>query len=150
MGVVAGVRYLELLAKMSTEQGEKGGDQENVVSSSSEETAQQEDQPPRDTSVNEATPDTTQETPQPQQSTVPPTAQPPRVRHDWYQTQSDVYVNVMIKRLKRENVRVEFGERRLRVEVTLGEGETHTLTFSLAHKILVEKSSYKVLSTKVS
>lgn len=74
----------------------------------------------------------------------------PTIKHDWYQTQADVYVNVMIKRLKKEDVSVEFGERSLDVFIQLGEGGEHSLTFRLAHAIVPQKSSFKVLSTKVS
>lgn len=35
----------------------------------------------------------------------------PRYRHDWYQTPTDVYVNVMIKGLKNEDVSVQFEEK---------------------------------------
>lgn len=73
----------------------------------------------------------------------------PKIRHDWYQTQADVYVNVMIKRLKKDDVSVEFGERTLNVFITLGEGREHSLAFHLAHSIVPQKSSFKVLTTKV-
>ena len=35
----------------------------------------------------------------------------PKYRHDWYQTPTDVYINVMIKGLKSEDVDVKFGEK---------------------------------------
>ena len=35
----------------------------------------------------------------------------PKYRHDWYQTPTDVYVNVMIKGLKNEDVSVNFEEK---------------------------------------
>ena len=34
----------------------------------------------------------------------------PKYRHDWYQTPTDVYINVMIKGLKNEDVFVRFEE----------------------------------------
>ena len=35
----------------------------------------------------------------------------PKYRHDWYQTPTDVYINVMIKELKNEDVSVHFDEK---------------------------------------
>ena len=80
---------------------------------------------------------------------TPPASAPPKIKHDWYQTQSDVYVNVMIKRLMREDVRVEFSERTLKVWIRLEEGREYSLEFHLAHQIETQMSSYKVLATKV-
>ena len=96
-----------------------------------------------------ATEEEVQSHPSPQEQQVaPPPA--PTIKHDWYQTQADVYVNVMVKRLKRDDVSVEFGERSLDVSITLGDGGHYSLTFTLAHNIVPQKSSFKVLSTKVS
>ena len=140
-------------------------DQENVVSSSSEKTEQEEEkveEPPQrqqGTNDEDATPDTTQgdggetqPTPEAENPAAAPPApaEPPRIRHDWYQTHADVVVNVMIKKLRREDVSVEFGERRLSVEIDLGEGGTRSLVLTLAHPIVKEKCSFKVLTTKVS
>ena len=85
----------------------------------------------------------------PKMEPTPPAPEPPKLKHDWYQTQSDVYVNVMIKRLKREDVRVEFSERTLKVWIQLEEGKECSLEFHLAHQIETQMSSYKVLGTKV-
>ena len=125
-------------------------DQDSAVSSSSEQSEPKAEQSPQPDTKDEAAtaPDTTQETPP--SASSEPAREPPRIKHDWYQTHADVCVNVMIKKLRREDVRVEFGERRLKVDISLGEGQTHSLTFSLAHSIVREKSSFKVLSTKVS
>ncbi len=35
-------------------------------------------------------------------------AKPPPVKRDWYQTESDVFVNVLAKNLKKEDVSVDF------------------------------------------
>lgn len=86
------------------------------------------------------------------QSSQPPPPPPaaPKVKHDWYQTHSDVYVNVMIKRLKRDDVTVEFTDKSMKVQIQLGEGMDCSLAFQLAHHIVPQRSSFKVLSTKVS
>ena len=41
----------------------------------------------------------------------------PKYRHDWYQTASDVCVNVMVKGLKKEQVQVDFTETTVRYVV---------------------------------
>ena len=127
--------------------GDPSADQDNVISSSSENGPQKEEQQPQeavdDSEATATVPDTTS----PPEAPLPAAAPP--VRHDWYQTQADVYVNVMIKRLKREDVSVEFGERCLEVCIRC-EGTDHTLRFRLAHSIVPQKSSFKVMNTKVS
>ena len=35
----------------------------------------------------------------------------PKYRHDWYQTESDVCINILIKKVKKENVSVDFQEK---------------------------------------
>ena len=39
---------------------------------------------------------------------------PPKLGHDWYQTQSDVYINIMMKDLRKEDVQVDFTEGNVR------------------------------------
>lgn len=46
---------------------------------------------------------------EPKPAAAPPPK--PKYRHDWYQTPTDVYINVMIKGLKNEDVSVNFGEK---------------------------------------
>lgn len=43
--------------------------------------------------------------------TAAPPPPKPKYRHDWYQTPTDVYINVMIKGLKNEDVSVHFEEK---------------------------------------
>ena len=43
--------------------------------------------------------------------TTQPPAEKPKYRYDWYQTESDVCVNILIKKVKKENVQVDFQER---------------------------------------
>ena len=45
----------------------------------------------------------------PSKSAAPAPAKP-KYRYDWYQTASDVYVNVMIKKLSKDQVHIEFGD----------------------------------------
>ena len=115
--------------------------QENAVSSEEVNSEPQ----PKATGQEQSHPST-----QEQEVAPPAPATAPTIKHDWYQTQTDVYVNVMVKRLKRDDVSVEFGDRSLDVFITLGDGRNHSLAFTLAHDIVPQKSTFKVLSTKVS
>lgn len=60
----------------------------------------------------------------------PSTSLPPqnksKYRYDWYQTASDVYLNIMIKGLKRDDVHVQF-------EDTM----VHTLLYSYKYLLLI-------------
>ena len=126
--------------------------QEDVVSSSSDTVEKGGTHPPQETVAEDQStatpPDSTQNENTQQRAEI--AAAPPKLRHDWYQTQADVYINIMIKRLKREDVSVKFDERRLEVVITMGDGSSHQLVFALAHNIVPQKSSFKVLGTKVS
>ena len=55
---------------------------------------------------------------EPKPAVAPPPAKP-KYRHDWYQTPTDVYINVMIKNLKTEDVSVDFEEKRVSLIIVL-------------------------------
>lgn len=44
----------------------------------------------------------------------PVEAAPVKYRYDWYQTEADVCINVLIKKVKKENVHINFEERLVR------------------------------------
>ncbi|XP_071991395.1 protein SGT1 homolog [Engystomops pustulosus] len=72
-----------------------------------------------------------------------------KYRHDWYQTESQVIVTVMIKNVQKEDVHIQFAERQLTLNVNLPSGENYNLTLFLFHSIVPEQSTFKVLSTKI-
>ncbi|NP_001007362.1 protein SGT1 homolog [Danio rerio] len=71
------------------------------------------------------------------------------VKHDWYQTESQVAVTIMVKNAKKEGVIVSFGERELTAVVKLPSGEDYCLKVHLLHPIVPQQSTYKILSTKI-
>uniref|UniRef100_A0A8B9JUT7 SGT1 homolog, MIS12 kinetochore complex assembly cochaperone n=1 Tax=Astyanax mexicanus TaxID=7994 RepID=A0A8B9JUT7_ASTMX len=77
------------------------------------------------------------------------TAAAPHVKHDWYQTESQVTVTIMVKNAKKEDVAVTFGEKELRAEMKLPSGEDYCLHIHLLHPVVPEQSTLKILSTKV-
>ena len=57
--------------------------------------------------------DSTEGGSQPEEKQAPPPT--PTIRHDWYQTQSDVVVDILAKGVKKEGAAVEFSERKVRL-----------------------------------
>ncbi|NXJ12612.1 SGT1 protein, partial [Odontophorus gujanensis] len=69
--------------------------------------------------------------------------------YDWYQTESQVIVTIMIKNAQKDGVRVQFSEKEMNASVRLPSGEDYNLKLVLLHSIVPEQSTFKVLSTKV-
>ncbi|KAK1802903.1 hypothetical protein P4O66_021436 [Electrophorus voltai] len=69
--------------------------------------------------------------------------------HDWYQTESEVTVTIMVKNAKKEDVSVTFEEKQLKAVVKLPSGQDYCLYIHLLHSVVPEHSTYRVLSTKV-
>ncbi|TEA23162.1 hypothetical protein DBR06_SOUSAS5410105 [Sousa chinensis] len=70
-------------------------------------------------------------------------------RYDWYQTESQVIITLMIKNVQKNDVNVEFSEKELSALVKLPSGEDYNLKLRLLHPIIPEQSTFKVLSTKI-
>ncbi|KAK2514322.1 Sugt1 [Columba guinea] len=74
---------------------------------------------------------------------------PPKIKYDWYQTESQVIVTIMIKNAQKDDVSVQFSEKEMNASVRLPSGEDYNLKLVLLHCIVPEQSTFKVLSTKV-
>nr|XP_009919618.1 PREDICTED: suppressor of G2 allele of SKP1 homolog isoform X3 [Haliaeetus albicilla] len=74
---------------------------------------------------------------------------PPKIKYDWYQTESQVIVTIMIKNAQKDDVSVQFLEKEMNASVRLPSGEDYNLKLVLLHSIVPEQSTFKVLSTKV-
>uniref|UniRef100_A0A3Q2HKB0 Protein SGT1 homolog n=1 Tax=Equus caballus TaxID=9796 RepID=A0A3Q2HKB0_HORSE len=70
-------------------------------------------------------------------------------RYDWYQTESQVIITLMIKNVQKNDVNVEFSEKELSASVKLPSGEDYNLKLRLLHPVIPEQSTFKVLSTKI-
>uniref|UniRef100_A0A1A8GKM1 SGT1, suppressor of G2 allele of SKP1 n=1 Tax=Nothobranchius korthausae TaxID=1143690 RepID=A0A1A8GKM1_9TELE len=84
---------------------------------------------------------------QPSSADMTPAAPP--VKHDWYQTESQVIVTVMAKNVPKEGVRVNFAEKELCARIQLASGESCNLHLHLLHSIVPQQSTFKILTTKV-
>ncbi|KFP80391.1 Suppressor of G2 allele of SKP1, partial [Apaloderma vittatum] len=71
------------------------------------------------------------------------------IRYDWYQTESQVIVTIMIKNAQKDDVSVQFSEKEMNASVRLPSGEDYNLKLVLLHSVVPEQSTFKVLSTKV-
>nr|XP_025954954.1 protein SGT1 homolog isoform X1 [Dromaius novaehollandiae] len=74
---------------------------------------------------------------------------PSKIKYDWYQTESQVIVTIMIKNAQKDAVSVQFSEKEMNASVRLPSGEDYNLKLVLLHSIVPEQSTFKVLSTKV-
>ncbi|XP_040912001.1 protein SGT1 homolog isoform X3 [Toxotes jaculatrix] len=73
----------------------------------------------------------------------------PPVKHDWYQTESQIIVTVMAKNVPKDGVCVSFMEKELDAMIHLASGENYNLHLHLQHPIVPQQSTFKVLTTKV-
>ncbi|GAA5998458.1 uncharacterized protein JCM10292_002709 [Rhodotorula paludigena] len=73
-----------------------------------------------------------------------------KIRHEWYQTDSEVVVSVFIRNVKEEDLKVELQERSLSLSVHLPTGSDVVFDLDpLAHPIDAQASSYRVLQPKI-
>lgn len=73
-------------------------------------------------------------------------------RYEWFQNENYITVEVFVKQNARKDVKVEFGERHVRLAFVRlpGDGQdAFVKNFSLSHDIDPSSSSFKELSTKI-
>ncbi|XP_028913460.1 protein SGT1 homolog [Ornithorhynchus anatinus] len=75
--------------------------------------------------------------------------QPSKIKYDWYQTESQVIVTLMIKNVQKNDVNVQFSEKELSALVKLPTGEDYNLKLALLHPIVPDQSTFRLLSTKI-
>ncbi|XP_011674642.1 protein SGT1 homolog isoform X1 [Strongylocentrotus purpuratus] len=86
-------------------------------------------------------------TPQTQQpNPVPP---PQKQRYDWYQTDTLVTINILIKKAKEEDVNIILTKITLSATVKQPTGSDYSLELDLAHPIVPEKSTTRILNSKI-
>jgi len=81
----------------------------------------------------------------------PVVPQPPevKVKRDWYQTESDVVLNILAKNINKDGVKVDFEADTIRVTAKLADGSDYNLELKLFRNIDNKACSFKVLSTKI-
>ncbi|XP_061653394.1 protein SGT1 homolog [Phyllopteryx taeniolatus] len=73
----------------------------------------------------------------------------PHVKHDWYQTESQVIISVMARNVPKDGVSVNFMEKELSASIRLASGENYNLNLCLLHPIVPQQSNFRILTTKV-
>ncbi|XP_068211260.1 protein SGT1 homolog [Palaemon carinicauda] len=73
----------------------------------------------------------------------------PKIKHDWYQTETHVVITILIKNQKAEDVKVNFTEKTVSVTAPLPSGSEYSLELDVCHRINPELSSFKVVPSKI-
>ncbi|XP_063991421.1 protein SGT1 homolog isoform X2 [Diachasmimorpha longicaudata] len=71
----------------------------------------------------------------------------PKIKHDWYQTESFVVITILAK--NSENIKINYTETMLSVSAKLPSGSEYSLELDLAHPIVPDQCSYKVVPSKI-
>ena len=77
-----------------------------------------------------------------------------KITHDWYQTETHVVIEIRAKKLRDEQVDVDFSSTSLDISIRFPEDvstdtNNYKLNLNLSNCIIPDQSSYKILSTKV-
>ncbi|XP_007891649.1 protein SGT1 homolog isoform X2 [Callorhinchus milii] len=73
----------------------------------------------------------------------------PKLKYDWYQTESHIIITIMIKNAKKDDVNVEFTEGNMNATVKLSSEENYNLNLKLLHPIAFQHCITRVLGTKI-
>ncbi|OAV89902.1 hypothetical protein PTTG_28501 [Puccinia triticina 1-1 BBBD Race 1] len=86
-----------------------------------------------------------------QNTTTASQPQPPRIRHEWYQTDSEVVLSVFVKNTKAEEVKCEFGTRSISLNYKLPTNATEGCfdLDPLSYEIEPSQCSWTSLSSKI-
>jgi suppressor of G2 allele of SKP1 len=71
------------------------------------------------------------------------------LKHDWFQTDDYIVLNILFKKALKENVAVDILEREVTATIKVDANREQQLNLSLAKSCDPNKSSYEVLSTKI-
>jgi len=72
-----------------------------------------------------------------------------KLRHEWYQTATHVYVSLFVKNVKSEQARFEIKEKSINVVIKLSETNEFVFDVDLCDKIIPSESTTQILSTKI-
>ena len=70
-------------------------------------------------------------------------------RHEWYQTNSEVVVSILIKKVTHDDLTYQFKETHLFMEVKLPDDQSFILNIELFDKILFYESKVTILTSKI-
>lgn len=73
----------------------------------------------------------------------------PTIKKDWYQSETHVTVGILGKHSSKEDCSIKFEQDEITVQAKLATGQSYTVNLKLSKNIVPERSSYKVLSSKL-
>ncbi|KAJ2317551.1 Cochaperone protein, partial [Coemansia sp. RSA 2681] len=74
----------------------------------------------------------------------------PSARHEWYQNDEYVILEVFIKRVQKDAATVEFSDQAVSLSVKMATGSENNYEFDpLMHPIVPKESTYEIMSTKI-
>lgn len=73
----------------------------------------------------------------------------PKIKYDWYQSDSHVTITVLAKNCKPDDVKVNFTDHRFVLDAKLADGSDYNLQLDLLHAIVPDRSNFKVLPSKI-
>lgn len=73
----------------------------------------------------------------------------PKTRYDWYQTETHVVVTILVKGAKNEDLDMNFQTNTLSASLKLPSGTDYSLELDLAHPVVADQCTFKVMSTKI-
>eukprot|EP00730_Choanoeca_flexa_P014483 TRINITY_DN6350_c0_g1_i1.p1 TRINITY_DN6350_c0_g1~~TRINITY_DN6350_c0_g1_i1.p1 ORF type:complete len:324 (+),score=63.85 TRINITY_DN6350_c0_g1_i1:40-1011(+) len=71
------------------------------------------------------------------------------LKHDWYQSDSHVFITIMVKKLTEDAVKIDLEATKVTVAFTIPNGDDYRLALPLFAAILADQSATKVKSVKV-
>jgi len=73
----------------------------------------------------------------------------PKIRHEWYQTQTHVFVTIFSKNVKKEETILDIQKKSLSITIKLSTSNEYQFDVDLSDEIVPEESTTSFLSTKV-
>jgi suppressor of G2 allele of SKP1 len=89
---------------------------------------------------------------QPAKPSPPPATQPaptPKIRHEWYQNPTHVFINIFAKGVKQGDLSIDIEQKSVSVNIKLSENNQYVLDLDLAEAVVPSESSYTIMSTKI-
>lgn len=73
---------------------------------------------------------------------------PPKIRDDWYQTETHVAINILVKNMKQDDVSITYGAQTVTVDLKIPDKPV-CLQYNLSHPIVPDQSSHRIFSSKI-
>ncbi|XP_041115733.1 protein SGT1 homolog isoform X2 [Polyodon spathula] len=72
-----------------------------------------------------------------------------KIKYDWYQTESQVIVTIMIRNAQKDAVNIQFEDKKLNTAVKLASEDDFNLNIDLLHPIVPSQCTFKIIASKI-